>query len=69
MNLKPDHACNSLNTQWFYFRISNTRKDVKYTFHITNFIKPDSLFSNGMKPLIFSKREAELSDKSWVRAG
>ncbi len=49
--------------------MQNTRKDVKYTFHITNFIKPDSLFSEGMKPLIYSKKDADLHGISWHRAG
>ncbi len=56
MALKTDHGCTTNYTQWFYFKVSNTKKDRKYTFNITNFIKPDSLFSNGMKPLIYSKK-------------
>jgi cytosolic carboxypeptidase protein 2/3 len=34
-----------------------------------NFVKPDSLFNDGMKPLIYSKKEAEAKGSSWMRAG
>jgi hypothetical protein len=66
--MKADFACVS-NTQWYYFRVSNTRKDIKYTFHITNFMKPDSLYSVGMKPLVYSKKEAEHHNVGWHHAG
>ena len=39
--LKPDHNTKNY-TQWFYFKISNTRKYREYIFHIINFVKPDS---------------------------
>lgn len=39
--LKPDHNTKNY-TQWFYFRMSNTRKYREYIFHIINFVKPDS---------------------------
>ena len=46
--------------------MANTRKGKPYAFHITNFVKPDSLFNNGMKPLVYSRKE---SDLGWYRAG
>jgi hypothetical protein len=32
-------------------------------------VKPDSSFNDGMKPLLYSKREAELKNIGWMRAG
>ena len=42
------------HTQWYFFRVSNTRKDLKVRFNIINLAKPDSLYNNGMKVLSFS---------------
>jgi len=42
------------HTQWFYFSVANTRKDVEYKFMIINLMKPDSLYNSGMKPLFYS---------------
>ena len=42
--------------QWFYFRVTNTRKDMKYKFHVLNFTKPVCLFRNGMRVWIKSKK-------------
>ena len=43
------------HTQWFYFRVSNTRENMKIKFNILNFAKPDSLFNYGMQILWFSE--------------
>ena len=51
--LKTDHDTNSY-TQWFYFKVSNTRRNVPYTFKIINMVKPDSLYNHGMKVLSYS---------------
>jgi hypothetical protein len=56
--LKYDYGTNNY-TQWFFFKVSNTRKDVTYKFNIINLIKIESSYNQGMKPLIYSKREAE----------
>ena len=66
--LKPDYGTKG-NTQWFYFKISNTRRYREYIFHIINFMKPDSLFNEGMLPLFYSKINAERSDIGWHRGG
>ncbi len=42
------------HTQWFFFRVSNTRKDMKVKFNILNLAKPDSLYNDGMRVLSFS---------------
>ena len=31
------------HTQWFYFRVQNMQKGIKYKFNIINLLKPDSL--------------------------
>jgi hypothetical protein len=40
-----------------------------YTFHILNFVKPDSSFNDGMKPLVYSSNEAEDKGIGWMRMG
>jgi hypothetical protein len=42
--LKYDYQTTTY-TQWFYFRVSNTRKNVRYKFNIINLIKPDSSYN------------------------
>ena len=34
-----------------------------------NLIKPDSLYNHGMKPLVYSKKEAETRLVGWHRTG
>lgn len=38
-------------------------------FSIVNLMKPDSLYSNGMRPLFYSQKKAELKKVGWHRAG
>ena len=71
------------HTQWFYFAVSNVYppdllashdegKSVtypKYRFNITNLTKPDSLFNQGMRPVIYSCRDAKTKGAGWVRSG
>ena len=40
-----------------------------YKFNIVNLIKPDSLYNHGMKPLIYSKKDAETKNVGWHRTG
>jgi len=44
------------HTQWYFFRISNTKKGMKIRFNIINLAKPDSLYNYGMKILTFSNK-------------
>ena len=67
--LKADHPNTSNYTQWFYFKVGNTRRFRQYTFHIINFIKPDSTFKEGMIPVVYSKKESEAKQTGWIRAG
>ena len=57
------------HTQWFYFSVTNTRKDVEYKFMIINLMKPDSLYNSGMKPLFYSERLAKEKGCGWYRDG
>lgn len=66
--IKPDHNTR-VNNQWFYFRLSNTRKGRTYRFNIINLLKPDSLYNHGMQPLMYSEKDATLSGKGWQRVG
>lgn len=42
--LKYDHDTTTY-TQWFYFRITNVKRDIKYKFTIINLVKPDSSYN------------------------
>lgn len=41
----------------YYFRVSNTKKNKEIKFNVLNLAKPDSLYNDGMKVLIFSEKE------------
>ena len=69
LELKFDYGAPAQLSQWFFFRVANTRKNIVYKFNIINLIKPDSLYNHGMKPLIYSKKEAELKKNGWHRSG
>ena len=45
------------------------RTDVKYRLSIVNFTKPDSLYTCGMKPVLYSKIEADRHFVGWTRVG
>jgi hypothetical protein len=47
------------HTQWFYFRVLNTRAGHTVKFNILNFSKLDSLFNFGMKVSVYSERHAQ----------
>ncbi len=42
--LKYDHDTTTY-TQWFYFKISNVKRDIRYKFTIINLVKPDSSYN------------------------
>ena len=68
MILKPDYNTRGY-TQWYYFRIGNTRAGKTYRFNIINMMKPDSLYNHGMRPVVYSEIEAKRSGKGWTRGG
>ncbi|XP_060808390.1 cytosolic carboxypeptidase 1 isoform X2 [Amyelois transitella] len=55
--------------QWFYFEVRNMQQGRPYTFNIVNCEKSDSQFNFGMKPVMYSVREAVSGRPGWVRAG
>nr|XP_033808321.1 cytosolic carboxypeptidase 3 isoform X2 [Geotrypetes seraphini] len=57
------------HTQWYYFRVQNTRARMPYRFTIVNFTKSASLYNLGMRPLIYSEEEARRSRIGWRRIG
>ncbi|XP_037378155.1 cytosolic carboxypeptidase 2 isoform X2 [Talpa occidentalis] len=68
LTLRTDLYTNK-HTQWFYFRVQNTRKDITYRFTIINLLKPKSLYTVGMKPLMYSQLDAKARGIGWRRAG
>ncbi|CEM05679.1 unnamed protein product [Vitrella brassicaformis CCMP3155] len=62
--LEPD--TNSIgHTQWFYWCVAGGTKGVTYTFQIENCAKPNSLYSQGMRPVSWSTK----AGRGWERAG
>ncbi|XP_072615059.1 cytosolic carboxypeptidase 2 isoform X12 [Vulpes vulpes] len=68
LTLRTDLYTNK-HTQWFYFRVQNTRKDTTYRFTIVNLLKPKSLYTVGMKPLMYSQLDANTHNIGWRREG
>lgn len=46
--------------QWFYFEVRNMQHGRPYIFNIVNCEKSDSQFNFGMKPVMYSVKEAVL---------
>ncbi|XP_055505920.1 cytosolic carboxypeptidase 2 [Leucoraja erinacea] len=57
------------HTQWYYFRVQNMQPGVSYRFTIINLMKRTSLYNLGLKPLLYSEREAQLRQVGWHRVG
>ncbi|XP_070828118.1 cytosolic carboxypeptidase 2 [Chaetodon trifascialis] len=57
------------HTQWFYFRVRNMKAGVTYRFTIINLMKSSSLYSQGMRPLLYSERAANEKSVGWQRTG
>ncbi|XP_075019946.1 cytosolic carboxypeptidase 2 [Calonectris borealis] len=68
LTLRPD-LYTAKHTQWFYFRVQNTRRDPLYRFTIANLAKPKSLYGEGMQPLLYSQRDAQSRGIGWRRVG
>ena len=45
------------------------KKEEKYTFHISNFQKQNSLYNRGSKPYIYSKIKNEFEQVGWEQGG
>jgi len=68
LHLKNDYGTNGY-TQWYFFRVQNTQKDKTYRFNIVNFMKPDSNYNQGTRPLVYSLKESEVNNMGWFRDG
>uniref|UniRef100_A0A672U3J3 Cytosolic carboxypeptidase 2 n=1 Tax=Strigops habroptila TaxID=2489341 RepID=A0A672U3J3_STRHB len=66
--LRPD-LFTTKHTQWFYFRVQNTRRAPPYRFTIANLAKAKSLYGEGMRPLLYSQRDAQSRGIGWRRVG
>uniref|UniRef100_A0A8D8R903 Cytosolic carboxypeptidase 1 n=1 Tax=Cacopsylla melanoneura TaxID=428564 RepID=A0A8D8R903_9HEMI len=55
--------------QWFYFEVSNMESQAVYTLNIINQEKSHSQYQQGMKPLLFSVKEAACGRGAWLRTG
>ncbi|XP_069359117.1 cytosolic carboxypeptidase 1-like isoform X5 [Maniola hyperantus] len=55
--------------QWFYFEVRNMQQGRPYVFNIVNCEKSDSQFNFGMKPVMYSVKDAVLGKPGWVRVG
>ncbi len=62
--LNPDIGTGN-HTQWYYFRVTNTRASKVYNFNVVNLLKPDSLFNEGLRPLVYSVKSAENTGKTY----
>ncbi|NXL62046.1 CBPC2 carboxypeptidase, partial [Chordeiles acutipennis] len=68
LRLRPD-LYTTKHTQWFYFRVQNTRRDPLYRFTIANLAKPQSLYGQGTRLLLYSQRDARSRGIGWRRVG
>ncbi|RZF35068.1 hypothetical protein LSTR_LSTR009660 [Laodelphax striatellus] len=66
--MMPD-VNSSHHHNWFYFEVSNMDNSSPYTLNIINCDKPNSQFNFGMRPLLFSVKEAVQNRPIWMRAG
>ena len=66
--LNPDYNTKS-HTQWYFFRVGNTRRGPEYKFNILNMVKPTSVYNEGMRPLHYSSIDAATKGIGWARCG
>ena len=57
------------NTQWFYFSLSGGARGLRVRINVVNLAKSDSLYNYGMRPLMYSEKEAAKSNVGWHRTG
>lgn len=66
--LNPDINTN-FHHQWFYFEVSGMHSNLTYTFNIINFERSGSLYTEGMRPLLYSVRDCLLGRETGERRG
>ena len=52
-------------TQWFFFRVSNTKKNKKVNFQIMNLLRKKSKYQNGIKIWYYSQKENNEKKIGW----
>ena len=55
--------------QWFFFRVSNTKKGRKVNFNIINMLRKKCIYSHGLKIMTYSTIAAMKENIGWHRAG
>ncbi|XP_023013150.2 nna1 carboxypeptidase isoform X2 [Leptinotarsa decemlineata] len=68
LHLRSDLYTNR-HMQWFYFKVTNVKKSFLYRFSITNCSKENSLYNEGMRPLMYSTKDSQLHSIGWRRCG
>ncbi|KAJ3082693.1 Cytosolic carboxypeptidase 2 [Rhizoclosmatium hyalinum] len=74
------HCRNDVNTaghtQWYFFQVKGlitrneaTYEDIVYRFDIVNMSKPKTLYTQGLRPLMYSEKRAETDGIGWFRCG
>ena len=53
--------------QWFFFRVSNTKKGKKAIFNIINMLRPTCVYKKGLKIMTYSKLQAKNENIGWHR--
>ena len=53
--------------QWFFFRVSNTKKGKRINFNIINMLRKTCLYQSGMKIMVYSTKQAEKENIGWHR--
>ena len=53
--------------QWFFFRVSNTRKGRKVNFNIINMLRKKCIYNHGLKIMTYSTMEAAKENIGWHR--
>jgi hypothetical protein len=53
------------HTQWFYFSVKNGKKGQTIKLNICNITKGGTLYDQGMKPYIFSRKKKEKLQHSY----
>ncbi|CAM9356747.1 unnamed protein product [Chrysoparadoxa australica] len=72
--LRPDLHTHG-HTQWFYFKVTNTHPpgstgSSRVRFHIVSLTKPDSMFKEGLRLVMYSHKDAEQGGTTgWKRCG
>ncbi|CAG9316011.1 unnamed protein product [Blepharisma stoltei] len=57
------------HTQWYYFSVRTFKENHTVRFNIVNLLKYESLYNEGLKPLVFSLKDAEITGVTWKRGG